>query len=223
VRYIRKGSEPQALAEFKAAANEDWTPTYGKLTSTEKDAIRKALLQEQGFICCYCGRRIGAVKDDCHIEHLKTQKDHDQLALEFTNLLASCQPAPQPGAPRPVPEHCGHKRGTAKLEVTPLMPDCEGYFEYRSSGEILPANDAVRSEPAKRTIAALRLDVDRLRAARQEAIDEALNGLEALSSAEEILEEIAMYDAPDTSGRLSPFCFAITAVLRMHLPSREGA
>ncbi|HSN98916.1 MAG TPA: retron system putative HNH endonuclease [Candidatus Nanopelagicales bacterium] len=219
MRAIHKtqGHEPPELAEFKAAANEDWTPTYGKLTSVEKDVIRKALLAEQGFLCCYCGSRIGETKDDCHIEHLLTQKDRKDLALDYGNMLGSCQPAPRPGAPRPVPEQCGHKRGTAKLEVTPLQPDCEAFFAYRSSGEILPADDTDRAGPAERTIKALALHVDKLRAARAAAIGAALDGLEGLSD-EEALRALAMYESPDATGRLFPFCFAISAVLRQYVP-----
>lgn len=33
-----------------------------------KQALQKALLQEQGYICCYCGKRIG--EENIRIEHL---------------------------------------------------------------------------------------------------------------------------------------------------------
>lgn len=218
MRYIQKtpGHEPSELTDFKAAANEDWTPTYDKLTSLEKEAIRRALLLEQGYICCYCGSRIGEVKADCHVEHLLTQKARPDLALDFANMLGSCQPAPTPGMPRPVPEHCGHKRGTTTLDVTPLMPDCESYFEFRSSGEILAVNDEARRGPAERTIKALGLHVDKLRAARAAAIAAALEGLEDLT-AEEAPRILAMYQEAGADGRLTPYCFAIAAVLRLYL------
>lgn len=219
MRYIQKtqGHEPPELADFKAAANEDWTPTYDKLSSLEKEAIRRALLLEQGYLCCYCGSRIGEVKDDCHIEHLLTQKARKDLALDFANMLGSCQPAPAPGGPRPVPEHCGHKRGTTKLDVTPLMPDCESYFVFRSSGEILAADDEERRAPAERTIKALGLAVDKLRAARAAAVAAALEGTEDLP-ADEASRLVAIYEEAGADGRLAPYCFAITAVLRLYLP-----
>ncbi len=52
--------------------------------------LRKVLVSDQGFICCYCGRRI---ENDSNtvIEHLHPKSKYKSLALHFYNLLASCQ------------------------------------------------------------------------------------------------------------------------------------
>ena len=85
MRYIRKGDEPESLANLKALTNEDWKPTYEDDCRGEvKTQLHNALLQEQGYICCYCGMAIA--KEDSHIEHLKPRSIYPNLALEFTNI-----------------------------------------------------------------------------------------------------------------------------------------
>ena len=51
--------------------------------------LKKVLLKDQGFICCYCGKRIF---DDHNtvIEHLIPKGSNKDLTLDFDNLLASC-------------------------------------------------------------------------------------------------------------------------------------
>ncbi len=71
MKYIIKQAEPQELLDFKAAANDKWTPTYSGLTSIAKKALRESLMKEQGYICCYCERTL--TKNDLHIEHFKPQ------------------------------------------------------------------------------------------------------------------------------------------------------
>ncbi|WP_292775105.1 retron system putative HNH endonuclease [Nostoc sp. NMS9] len=88
MKYIKKSEEPESFTVWKNLANEDWQPSWENFSKPQKTDVHDSLLQEQGFICCYCGRRI--TKDISHIEHLKPRKTHYNLALEYTNLLASC-------------------------------------------------------------------------------------------------------------------------------------
>jgi uncharacterized protein (TIGR02646 family) len=206
MRYFQKGAEPSALSEYKACANEDWKPLYEDL---EKKPIREALIREQGYLCCYCGGRIGERSSDCHIEHFITQKERPDLALDYGNMLASCQGMDERAR---VPEHCGHARGTKPIKVSPLFPDCESFFTYSSNGKIEPSTDPARHEAAEETIRTLGLSVPKLQAARKAAIDGALEGLEEIS-AEEMRVEAASYEKPDPDGRLAPFCFAIHYML----------
>lgn len=56
MKYIVKNVEPQAFTDWKALANEDWKPSYDKLSGVEKQVVKTALMQEQGYLCCYCER-----------------------------------------------------------------------------------------------------------------------------------------------------------------------
>jgi uncharacterized protein (TIGR02646 family) len=206
MRHVQRGREPTDLTAFKAAANADWTPRYRDL---DKKPIRAALAREQGFLCGYCGSRIGQREGDCHIEHVEAQSKNASRELDYTNMLGSCQGS---DATPQVPEHCGQARGNVPLPVTPFMPDCGAYFSYGSDGSIDATSDPARKEAAVQTIRILRLGVDRLKSARAAAIEGAIEGLDGLS-ADEWRIEAGTYDVPDRDGQLAPFCFAIQHVL----------
>jgi uncharacterized protein (TIGR02646 family) len=206
MKHVQRGMEPPELTEWKASANADWKPTYRDYP--HKKALVLRLAREQGYLCGYCGGRIGAREGDCHVEHVDSQSKHEERRLDYTNMLGSCQGSE---ATPPVPAHCGHTRRNEPLPVTPFMPDCADYFTYGSDGSIGPA-DAAHDEPAKTTITLLGLGVRRLRASRLAAIDAALQGLDLLSG-DEWRAEAAAYDFPDAEGRLSPYCFAVKQVL----------
>jgi len=207
MRYVQRGAEPPELTEFKAAANADWTPRYRDFD--KKSAVAMKIAREQGFLCGYCGSRVGERAFDCHIEHVDAQSVNPARELDYANMLASCQGS---DTKPPVPEHCGAKRGNEPLPVTPFLPDCGAYFSYGSDGRIEPAPDVSRRSDAERTIRLLGLDVRRLTAARAAAIEGALDGLDGLS-VDAWRAEAAAYDLRDPDGRLTPFCFALQQVL----------
>jgi uncharacterized protein (TIGR02646 family) len=233
MRYINKGEEPESFTTWKALANEDWTPTYDDLRGQEKTDLYNALLREQGFICCYCGMRITrdlsdigedtsvVNRDTCHIEHLKPQSIYPELALEYKNLLASCQ-AERNQAERnqvpPPPVRCGYKKGDwydENLIVSPLDANCVDYFRYSASGEILPTDAPDKQAAAKTTIEKLGLDIDKLRAMRNEAIDGALLAIEGLTD-----EEIQLFaqglEQLNDKGKYQPFCFVSAYILNQY-------
>lgn len=206
MRWIPKSPEPDALLEHKAASNDDWTATYDNL---DKKPVRSALVYEQGFLCGYCGARVGAYPEDCHIEHLTPQSKDVDLRLEWPNMLASCQGHDERAR---VPEHCGHARGDKHVPVTPRQPDCGSRFRFGSDGTIHPTGeDETRRREVADTIAALRLEAPRLIAARRAAISAETEDLE--EAAEVTRERVAQLSVPDAKGRLSPFYFAVQGAL----------
>ncbi|MFY7788305.1 MAG: hypothetical protein ACOVQA_10570 [Thermoflexibacteraceae bacterium] len=72
-------SEKKAAFWWKKLSN---TGVWGKL--------KNHLLQEQGFVCCYCGGRIG--EHTMEIEHFYPKSNGVYVGLMFTyeNLFASC-------------------------------------------------------------------------------------------------------------------------------------
>lgn len=89
MKYIKKCEEPEEFSNWKALENDNWKPSWDNFQVPQKPAVHDALLREQGYICCYCGMRI--TRDGSHIEHLKPRSAYPHLALEYTNLMASCQ------------------------------------------------------------------------------------------------------------------------------------
>lgn len=72
MKYVGKGQAPPAFELWKVQGDEGWAPAYGDLQQPEKGELHAALLKEQGWVCCYCGRRVHKV--DSHIEHYRPQK-----------------------------------------------------------------------------------------------------------------------------------------------------
>lgn len=67
MKHFVKNGEPALFSQWKASATDDWKPTYQDLRGDEKEAVKESLMKEQGYICCYCERRL--IDSDSHIEH----------------------------------------------------------------------------------------------------------------------------------------------------------
>ena len=126
-------------------------------------------MEEQGFLCCYC--EISVTAEDSHVEHFRPRdsKKFPSLQLDYDNLLCSCQRDMPPGEPR----RCGNRKGSwfeAHLLVSPQAANCEDRFLFTANGDIFPRqkNDA----GAQKTIEKLGLDLPKLRALREAAVDE---------------------------------------------------
>ncbi|MGD2182837.1 retron system putative HNH endonuclease [Lusitaniella coriacea] len=195
----RRTKNPENFRAWKALENDSWKPSWKNFQKPEKIVLHDALLQEQGYVCCYCGQRIGEDKNrtsqdekqiiPSHIEHLKPRTLYSNLQLAYANLIASCQGKSK--TPPPIPVHCGHKKGDwydADLMVSPLDPNCAEFFKYSGSGEILPTDDPNKHAAAEATIENLGLNVSKLQAMRSEALSGLLLAIDALTE-----EEIQQY------------------------------
>ena len=60
MKQIIKNQEPDNFREWKQLANDDWQPSWTGMPGDIKRNLHQALIDEQGGICCYCGRRIDA-------------------------------------------------------------------------------------------------------------------------------------------------------------------
>jgi uncharacterized protein (TIGR02646 family) len=237
MKYIQKGYEPANLSDWKAQANENWQPTWDTLRGSEKSDVHQALLQEQGYICCYCGMRINLTTS--HIEHFKPRKHFPELALDYNNFLSSCPGEGQDHAEgedqgsakdgsvfqkldpnqdeTPIlGEHCGHQKASwydPDLTVSPQDPNCADYFRYTGLGEILPTADLALNEAAKATIKQLRLDHSKLEASRRSALQGIVAALNDFSNVE--LQKLAdAYEKTDPEGKYVRFCGAVSYLLR---------
>ena len=205
MKYIVKQVEPLEFSQWKALENSDWKPAYSDLRGAEKGAVKASLLVEQGYICCYCNRRISS--EDSHIEHLEAQSADEAGRLNYANMLASCLRETY----RTQPLHCGKARENRPLPVTPLQPGCERRFRFSFYGDIHPADDA--DAEAAQTISLLALD--KLRAGREAVIRRFLEGLGTLTAGEKAALE-RKYRERDSEGRFTEYCTAILYVLRTY-------
>ena len=167
MKHIVKNQNTPAFDEWKASANENWQPTYGRggLRGAEKKEVKDSLMKEQGYICCYCERQL--TDDDSHIEHFNPQSNNVVDPLDYTNMLCSCQDQLNKGEPR----HCGNSKDNWFDEALLISPlgDCEGHFAYTADGKIHPVNEF--DAAAIKTIEKLKLDIELLNDLRNKAIE----------------------------------------------------
>jgi len=74
-------------------------------------------------MCLRCDRISATI---CHNEHIQSQGAAQQLSLDFTNIVASCQSK----------KHFGHYKGDGVITLTPLMTECESEIRYNLNGNI---------------------------------------------------------------------------------------
>ena len=225
MKWIEKGEEPTAFKEWKDKSNDEWTPSYEILSNPEKSQLHEALLKDQGYICCYCNDRIEKPTPRSHIEHIKPRSHFPAEALNFTNLVSSCQGENE----KRFPIHCGPAKADwpnesafrADLMISPLDKNCENEFSFTGLGEIRSSHTGTRNAAAKETITRLGLDVPKLDAARRSSIDGILEGIEDETD-ENIQRLIAHFSNKDDEGRFIPFCSAVVYTLKKYLNATQN-
>lgn len=203
MKYIIKNSSPHSLELYKGEEG----ACFNDMPKPIKDEVRDSLFNEQGGICCYCGKRIASDHKSV-IEHLypKGLKQYAHLQLEYTNLLCSCdggesdRTGKSKAEKRKFPSYCDDKKNNRVLKVTPLCSYCEELFMYDEEGHIYGATDA-----ACEAIETLGLDcvtlVDQRRAAIEPYIEQQLSDAEWNKEVHELSQRF--------DGLFLPFCFAV--------------
>ncbi len=111
----------------------------------------------------------------------------------------------------------------AELLVSPLIADCEDFFEYTAIGEILPSRVSEKAERGEKTIEKLRLNIPKLQAARTGTIDSIYNDpdLQLPLSDDEIDKLIHYYSHIDNDGKYQPYCQSIVHLLKQEKIDRS--
>jgi uncharacterized protein (TIGR02646 family) len=224
MRHIQKKNEPQSLTEWRAAHRNDPNFGYLLIEASLRREIRQALVDEQGGLCAYTGRRIDEAS--CHIEHPKPQAHcTNGEDVSFANMLA-CVPAPNvPSLP-----YGAHKKGSwpdATEEapfVSPLRPGCEERFSFTLNGEIRASNPT--DAAAKKTIDQLGLNHALMKQLRKAAIDATL-GIQGRGHASLDLHRArarlhGLRTAEQNHSPLEPFCFVLKQALQRHITRVEA-
>lgn len=101
-----------------------------------KELLRQSLLVEQGYICCYCMRKIPESKyPHVKIEHYRCRDTHKELTLNYNNLFAACTGFETLFDSE---KTCDTKKNNSLLTLDLLTqtPNCDYLFQYNSEGEI---------------------------------------------------------------------------------------
>lgn len=209
MKHIQKGHEPFELAEWKALETDDWQPEYSSMGKQLKNVVKESLMKEQGYLCCYCERRL--VSEDAHIEHFVPQSNNDIDPLDYFNMLCSCQNRLEKGEPR----HCGNLKGNwfdVDLLISPLDPDCENRFLYIEDGTIKPSETGDGATDI--TIKKLGLNIPKLNDLRRKAIEPFIDDV---LSEQDLQIFVTAYLQPDPEALFGEFYMTIKSLFGVYL------
>lgn len=150
MKYIVKNiqNEPQSLRDFRNTPN----ATYSGFGDTGQ-LLKRALCNEQGYICCYCLQRIEPTTTT--VEHYITQNRHEESpftkeihksnGLNYLNMLGSCNTKTR---------NCSSIRRNTPLSINPQMEQIEAQIGFRNDGTIYAINE---NESVKNQLELLKL------------------------------------------------------------------
>lgn len=215
--YIKKTKEPIALTNWKKKHPH---LTYDHLDSKIKRELRNALLKEQGFVCCFCGKAIGVedlkiskiiqrplCKGEEHntsIAHITPQSIDSTKTLDYNNICASCDTRRSKDAEC----HCDHKQENNCIPISPLQEDCLSFFSFNSDGTI-EANRQKSSDEqqkANETIDILGLDDESLNLEREIRLT-IFQELEKLEEKDELQNALKNISQRRSDGAFEAFYF----------------
>ena len=191
---INKGLEPVEWTAKKA------TPGFTEYEPIPE--LRDALLEEQGYICAYCMRRIPAkdVKVDASskIEHIKSQEERPDLQLYYANMAICC-----PGNLNDEP-HCDKLKGRNSVSFNLHTAALQQSIRYASlDGAISSSNDTWNKEMNE----LLNLNHGLLKANRKEALSGVIEFLNAAGwTTQAINAKLNQWRQRNTEGKYYEFC-----------------
>lgn len=208
MKYIHKNPEPVELRQYRQEANASYAGLRKKKALYRK--VKRSLAEEQGFICCYCGRRITGGTDS-QIEHIfaKGTPIYEEMQLDYeTNLLACCdggKNARKTDSIRKEDIYCEAPKGDTILPINPLNPDCEKKFIFAEDGEVLGV-----SKDAEVTIKILNLNSPVIKTMRKYAIDNY-----ALFPVTDWTAELERLRTKNVKGQYEEFCFVLESYIKI--------
>lgn len=193
--------------------------------SKEKNNLKESLLNEQGFLCCYCQQQLH-LNENTQIEHLAPRGVDALKMLDYDNLLAACnggQPErEQYNRDNTIdyqPKYCGHAKANYILAITPLDKDCETHFYYEiqdDTGSILDVKVWIRSSSTegKDAIDKLNLNTPKLLALRGQAIAAWIYDEQQIYISPQEAQQILTQINHTNHKPFVPFCAVLQSILQ---------
>lgn len=129
---IKKNSEPVELRNYRCVPDAKYD---GGQFINVKDAIRRSLASEQGYLCAYCMSRIEPEENKMKVEHWHCQDNYPDEQLDYTNMLGCCYG--NEGEPL-YAQHCDTAKRNKNIVFNPSNPDHYERLEihYKADGTV---------------------------------------------------------------------------------------
>lgn len=198
MKFITKGNEPAAWKAYRETLGVDFDAI---------PALKEALLNEQGYLCCYC---MNQIKDtNMRVEHYKPRSTYPALKMEYTNLFAACK------GDFCSDKHCDTRKGNTELSIHPADPrnNCENIIGYSTNGK-LTYPDGYKTDIE----VTLNLNNSVLVSNRKGALFGAATALQKLGYSKAIIQkQIELFRNKNANGKFNPYCNTILWLLNKKL------
>jgi uncharacterized protein (TIGR02646 family) len=212
----------QARTNLKNEKKGIWKKFTGN--KTIKNAVKKDLLDEQGYICCYCQSEIN-MDEKTQIEHFVARSSDPTKMFDYDNLLAGCNGGQQSREDNNqtekierISKFCCHKKGDKTLLISPLEQTCEDHFDYVVEGSTDDIEISIKGKTAEGTDAVekLNLNVPYLKRERGRFFKLSITNDDGENLDKGELTRVKTNIFNRINNRFIPFCVAIDSVFRKY-------
>lgn len=205
---IVKSKEPPSWTKHRLTAGATYEATPD---------LRESLLEDQGYICAYCMRRIPVADkgtaETTRIEHI-TPQSHltKEEALDYSNMVICC-----PGAIASVSKkecHCDRHKAELPISFTPFDQNFINTLSYTTDGTIKSSN----ADYDKDINEVLNLNIALLKANRKAVRKQLITSLGKREWKKVDLEKILKaYSEKDSEGKKKEYCGVVIEFLTKKL------
>ncbi len=181
MKFIKKQTSPAAFEAWKLANNpKNWNdlknapadPESGVVYFSKSD-LRKILVAEQGFLCCYCQQQID-FSEKTSLEHFFPKDGADKilgktLMFDYQNLLAVCDGGQfDKGKVVPRQTFCDRHKLEKTIPLSPIFENIESRFSFIQTAvdKIEIISSAADDSEVEKTIKILNLNAEILQKRR---------------------------------------------------------
>ncbi len=225
MKKIVKTIEPKSLTKYrseilhqdleKSNIYEDFPEkTQEDCKNNIVNNLRKQLLEEQGYICCYCMSRINC--DNSKIEHFKPQTKYRNLQIDYRNLFIACGGGT---GKKGKYQFCDTKKGEDELEVIDLLHHIENHIQYEKHSQ----NIAIKSSDRRiqnDIDRVLNLNISLLQKNRKEQYDSFLKKLKTKGYSLSNIQKTLNFYKMKHGDKYEPYCEMIVYFLTKKLKSK---
>ena len=138
---IKNPNEPRLLINERAQVG---ITSYEEISTVAKNAVRHSLLEEQGYLCAYCMKRIAI--ENTFIEHYDPQSSNNGTDMLYSNMLGVCDGGQNNFGTGQNRLTCDKKRGSRPLTVDPLKKHTIDEIKYKKNGIIYSDNADINTD-----------------------------------------------------------------------------
>jgi uncharacterized protein (TIGR02646 family) len=166
---------------------------------SDDGVLRKQLLEEQGYVCCYCMGRIS--ERNSKIEHFQAQSKFRNRQIDYSNLFVACK-----GGEGSREQYCDTAKGNMPLTHIDLLRAIENEIKYLKNGRVQSKITTVAtvSDLTKELNNILKLNTDILIHNRKQTYNEFIKKLQNKWTKSNLQKAIDSYKSKQ-GGKYAPY------------------